>query len=320
MQIACPACRTRFRLDERKFSGTIPALRCSKCRTLFRIDGESAAGSSDAPAEMPPTGRITVLVAHESPAFCAEVEKVLASEPFTVLSCHDGKEALAAIDRLLPRVVLVDVALPSMFGFQVCEAVRSNPRTAGVKLILIAAIYDKTKYKRSPQSLYGADDYIEKHHIPDALAGMIYRLAAEAGPADCGEEPANPQQTRIVAPHELSAAEVAIQEESRKSLRDDEARTTALLLDSADDGELHDQARRLARRIISDISLYRQAEVEEGISSGTFYQLLADAISDGRKLYDSRIPETVRSGTNYLDEAFAEFITRKQHERINKNN
>ena len=125
-----------------------------------------------------------VVVANESPAFCSAVQKVLASEPFDVYTYNDGKIALAAIEQLKPDVVLLDVALPSMYGFEVCEAVRNNPEIATVKLILIASIYDKTRYKRSPNSFYGADDYIEKHHIPDSLATMIYRLVSGQKPLD----------------------------------------------------------------------------------------------------------------------------------------
>jgi CheY-like chemotaxis protein len=123
------------------------------------------------------------LIAHESTEFCAAVQKILASEPFNIVSCHDGKEALDLVNKLLPDVVLLNVALPTMYGFQICEALRADPKTKHIKIILLAAIYDKTKYKRSPQTLYGADDYIEQHHIPDALAPMIYRLVADTVPA-----------------------------------------------------------------------------------------------------------------------------------------
>jgi len=280
---------------------------------ITAADGDAASGIRTAET-------ITVLVAHESSAFCTEVEKVLAQEPFTVLTCNDGKEALAIIERVLPQVVLVDVALPSLYGFQVCESVRNNPRTSGVKLVMIAAIYDKTKYKRSPQSLYGADDYIEKHHIPDALTGMIYRLVAEPEPAGSVEDQASTHLMAVIMPQQAESAELITQEGSRKALRDDEVRVTDVLPDRAAADVMHSDARRLARSIVSAISLYRQAEVEEGIRCGTFFQLLADAISDGRALYESRIPEPVRNSTFYLDEAFDDFINQKQQELICQTN
>jgi len=160
MFISCPLCKTRFKFDEEKVSSVGIKLRCSKCSAIFRLATNKGARG----------GRLTILVAHESVEFCAAIEKVLGPEPFDIISCHDGKEAVDLVFRLKPDVVLLNVALPTMYGFQVCEALRGNPETSNTRIILLAAIYDKTKYKRSPQSLYGADDYIEQHHIPDALA------------------------------------------------------------------------------------------------------------------------------------------------------
>ena len=43
-------------------------------------------------------------------------------------------------------------------------------------VILIASVFNKTAYKRTPHSLYGADDYVEQHHIPDMLPVKLARL------------------------------------------------------------------------------------------------------------------------------------------------
>ncbi len=43
-------------------------------------------------------------------------------------------------------------------------------------MVLVASVYNRTGYKRRPTSLYGADDYVEQHHIPDALVGKLERL------------------------------------------------------------------------------------------------------------------------------------------------
>src|SRR5512143_2835781 len=158
MQIVCPGCKTRFSFDVEKVDSFGIKLCCNKCKTIFRVVRKSP--QPGAPPLSGPTcsaepPRIKVVVANESPAFCKAVTGVLASEPFDVFTYHDGREALNAIMQLKPDVVLLDVALPSMYGFEVCDAVRKDPAIAGIKLILIASIYDKTRYKRAPQSLYG---------------------------------------------------------------------------------------------------------------------------------------------------------------------
>jgi predicted Zn finger-like uncharacterized protein len=321
MQIVCPSCKTKFSFDEQKIGADGIKLRCGKCQGVFRvarkIPAPAAVKTAVPPAAAPPVGRIKVVVAHESAPFCAAVKKILAAEPFDVFTYNDGKEALAAIGELMPDVVLLDVALPSMFGFEVCEAVRKNPATETVKIILIASIYDKTRYKRSPQSLYGADDYIEKHHIPDSLAAMINRLVSGQKPVEeAPGEKAPVEEEGLASPQEYTRQEVAAQEAAREELKQDEERETssAAIPVPTELPEAHVKARRLARIIVSDITLYNQGKVEEGVRNGTFYKLLADDIQEGRSLYMRRVPEDVQSSTSYLEDAFEELIAKIKRE------
>ena len=320
MLIVCPGCKTKFSFDEKKVGADGIKLRCSKCRTVFRVVRKSpppVAAVSPADSVSAQSPGIKVVVANESPAFCKAVTKVLASEPFAVFTYNDGKEAFSAIVRLKPDVVLLDVALPSMYGFEVCEAIRKNPDVASAKIILIASIYDKTRYKRSPQSLYGADDYIEKHHIPDTLATMIYRLVSGQKPVEIppGARPA-PEEEVQAAAQTLSPGEIAAQEITRQELQQDEANVTMMLPPppAPELSEAQVKARRLARIIVSDIVLYNQAKVEEGVRNGTFYQLLADDIGEGRALYVRRVAEEIRQNTTYLEDGFAELIAKKKKE------
>ncbi|WP_318258784.1 response regulator [Geobacter anodireducens] len=130
-----------------------------------------------------------VLVAHENPALRTAVRQALACEPFQVLEAADGAGAYAAILEHRPRVAILDAALPGMFAFEICEAVKGSPATADIKIILIASIYDKAKYKRAPESLHGADDYLEKHHIPDELPARVHLLLAGTAPHCGGTHP-----------------------------------------------------------------------------------------------------------------------------------
>jgi CheY-like chemotaxis protein len=261
------------------------------------------AAPAPAPAS-PVTGLIKVVVANESLPFCEAVRKVLANEPFELFVCTDGKEALETVQRVNPQLLLLDVALPTMFGFEVCERIRQDPLLGAVKIVLIASIYDKTRYKRSPKSLYGADDYLEKHHIPDSLVPMIYRLVAGSAPLP------------IVPP----PFDLALQEKSRTEIRQaelsqiQESPAARLALGQTELSEAQLKARRLARIIVSDISLYSQAKVEQGVRDGNFYALLADDIREGELLYKQRVPESVRENSSYLSDAFEDLIAKKRAE------
>ena len=78
------------------------------------------------------------------------------------------------------------------------------------------------------------------------------------------------------------------------------------------DPAAHEAAKRLARIIISDIALYNQRAIEEGIEKGTFHELLKEELAEGKKLYESRIPDEIRSGTQYLEAATEDFISKKK--------
>jgi hypothetical protein len=184
-------------------------------------------------------------------------------------------------------------------------------------VILIASIYDKTRYKRAPLSLYGADDYIEKHHIPDTLAVMIYRLLSGQKAVEAPAEPRlEAEEEAQGVPQELSQSEMIAQEIARQELKQDEETKTSLLVPptAPELAEAHAKAKRLARIIISDIVLYNQAMVDEGVRNDTLFELLADDITEGRALYARRVAEEIRIGSSYLEDGFKDLIATKKKE------
>ncbi|MDH3972791.1 MAG: zinc-ribbon domain-containing protein [Deltaproteobacteria bacterium] len=276
MIINCPNCKATFNVSAEKIPDGGGKLRCFKCKEVFLVKG---GGPDNGDNE-----KHTVVIANESKAFCQTVSDLLDESGIHPEIAYDGEEALRKIRELRPAVVLLDVALPKVFGFEVCETVKSDKDLAPIKVILIAAIYDKTKYKRNPDSLYGADDYIEKHHIHDRLVDKIWALTDEKG--------ALPAQSHV-APDPVVAAETE-KEVSKSS--------------SEENGEDHEKASRLARIIVSDIALYNEQLVNEGIKNNNFYDLLKDDIEEGRKLFIQRVPKEIREKKDYLKESLDEFI------------
>jgi hypothetical protein len=160
--------------------------------------------------------------------------------------------------------------------------------------------------------LYGADDYIEKHHIPDSLSAKINRLLFGQQPVDpdlegssCDEEE-KPTDLEDISEQEMLAQEM-VREELR---RDEEAKTSSC--ESLEMSDAHSKARRLARIIVTDIALYNQKKVEEGVRNGTFYELFEEELHDGRLYYNRRVTDQVREGTRYLEDALEDFITQKK--------
>jgi CheY-like chemotaxis protein/DNA-directed RNA polymerase subunit RPC12/RpoP len=76
----------------------------------------------------------------------------------------------------------------------------------------------------------------------------------------------------------------------------------------------YDEARRLARLILSDIIIYHAAKVEQGIRNNTFFEVLRNEIDEGRQYYDSRVPVRVRRDSEIFTETLQQFVDMKREE------
>ena len=76
----------------------------------------------------------------------------------------------------------------------------------------------------------------------------------------------------------------------------------------------YDEARRLARLILSDIIIYHVAKVEQGIRDGNFFEILREEIEEGRQYWDSRVPMPVRRDTEIYTETLQQFVEMKREE------
>jgi len=76
----------------------------------------------------------------------------------------------------------------------------------------------------------------------------------------------------------------------------------------------YDEARRLARLILSDIIIYHAGKVEQGIRDDNFFEVLREEIDEGRQYYDSRVPLRVRQDTEIYTETLKQFVQMKREE------
>ncbi len=95
----------------------------------------------------------------------------LTREGFAVASAANGEEAVNAIPRKLPDLILLDLMLPGLDGLEVCRALKKNPKTAGIPIVMVTAKGEESDIVAGLE--LGADDYITKPFSMKVLAARV---------------------------------------------------------------------------------------------------------------------------------------------------
>jgi DNA-binding response OmpR family regulator len=118
-----------------------------------------------------------VLVADDEPNILISLEFLMKREGHQVSVARDGHEALAAIQRDKPDLVLLDVMMPGKTGFDVCQAVRADEALADVRILMLTAKGRDTDVAKG--LALGADAYMTKPFATQELAAQVRRMLAE---------------------------------------------------------------------------------------------------------------------------------------------
>jgi len=102
------------------------------------------------------------------------LEAKLSSEYFTVITASSGPEALALVQRERPDIILLDVMMPEMDGFEVCRRLKADPRTVDIPVVMVTALSEVSDRVRGLQS--GADDFLTKPVNDVALFARVRSL------------------------------------------------------------------------------------------------------------------------------------------------
>jgi CheY-like chemotaxis protein len=135
-------------------------------------------GFAPAPdADHPPK----VLIVDDEAEARAALGEFLQEQGYAVREAVDGEEALAKAFTEKPDVLLLDLRLPKLDGYQVCQTLKGNPITSGIPIIMVTAL------NTTPQKVkgieYGADDYVTKPFDLEELFARIKMVLRRAQPA-----------------------------------------------------------------------------------------------------------------------------------------
>jgi DNA-binding response OmpR family regulator len=124
---------------------------------------------------------LRVLVAEDDLEIADMLRGTLSGAGYDVTLVHDGEEALRAALAQRPDLVVLDVMMPQMNGWEVCKALRARREMAGVGILMLTAIGPNLNEMTAP--LYGADDHLDK---PFVITELLERLAALAEKVSVG--------------------------------------------------------------------------------------------------------------------------------------
>ncbi len=127
---------------------------------------------------------IRILTVEDDERIRTAVKLALQDEGWTVAEAENGEQALATFAQAPADVVLIDIMLPDIDGFEVCRAIR---RTSDVPIVMVTARDDTHDVVAGLEA--GADDYLTKPFAPKELSARIRALLRRARSAD----PASPQ-------------------------------------------------------------------------------------------------------------------------------
>jgi len=264
--IKCEGCDKAYKIHPEKLPSGISSFPCRECNTLISIPRVQVDKISTEPAG-------TVLVVVEEKELGKLIQRILDNNGYQGLLACTGREANEILKKGEVNLILVNVYLPDMMGYDLLDMLLEEQSGPQIPSILLSAIHHATRYKRAPTSLYGADDYIERHHLPDLLIPKIIRLLSSDGDSPEQITPVDlppPTDDQVLIRRDLETLE----------------RTDRISVDPPQMGEVQ----RMCRVIVGDIALYNE-DVIATASPDKLFDAIATDLREGEALLMSKFPE-----------------------------
>lgn len=101
-----------------------------------------------------------VLIADDNLQNCELLDAYLADEPYEIAMAYDGQEALAKVVEFQPDLILLDIMMPKLSGYEVCQRLRKDPATRDIPVLMVTALNEMGDIEKAVQA--GADDFLTK--------------------------------------------------------------------------------------------------------------------------------------------------------------
>ncbi len=114
-----------------------------------------------------------ILVVDDEPDVVTLIERTLKAEGFDVSLAYDGISALEAAESEQPDLILLDIMMPMMSGYEVCEQLKANPQTQNITVLCVSSAHSEDARGRTQQA--GAVGLVMKPFTPAELIAQVRR-------------------------------------------------------------------------------------------------------------------------------------------------
>ncbi len=126
--------------------------------------------------EVTPAAGVSILIVEDSPVQAMKLKHVLDRHGYAVAAARNGQEALTALEQHLPTLVITDINMPEMNGYELCRRIKDDPLRKDIPVILLTGLSD-------PQDILGglecgADNFIVKPYDEEFLLSRIHYVLA----------------------------------------------------------------------------------------------------------------------------------------------
>jgi len=126
-----------------------------------------------------------ILIVDDDPDILEGILTILEDQPYRLATARDGKKCLEMIEQEVPDVLILDLLMPRMDGWGVIREMRSDPRFAGVPIMILTTVIEdasRRRYELETGMAMDVQDYVQKPARPADLIQRIERLLVRERP------------------------------------------------------------------------------------------------------------------------------------------
>ena len=121
-----------------------------------------------------PNATKRVLICDDDPVILRLLEVNLELEGYDVLTAHHGEEAFEIATRELPDLVILDIMMPRLDGYQTCQKLKAQPSTEPIPVVFLSAKAQQSDIEKGKS--FGVSEYLTKPFDPNDLLDVVERL------------------------------------------------------------------------------------------------------------------------------------------------